>query len=99
MKKNNLRQIIVRAYDIVESALWALLAATAIYFGVFILPNIPSIRAQIVDARAKEVAAEQAYYCDRLGMPIAAQKYNECLLVLGEFRKRVERQVDQEYDF
>jgi hypothetical protein len=99
MKKNSIYQIVVRTYDVVESALWTLLAASVFYFGVFVLPKVPTIRAQIVDARAKEIAAQQAYYCDRLGMPTATLKYSECLLVLGEFRKKVEQQVDQEYDF
>jgi hypothetical protein len=92
-------QLIGRIYDIVENALWALLAAAVIYFSAFVLPKVPDIRAQIAETRAKEIAEEQAHYCDKLGIQARTQNYNECLLILGEFRLKVEQRVDQEYEF
>jgi hypothetical protein len=53
-----------RAYNTVETALWAGLAAFAIYFAVFVAPQIPANRTAYEAARLHATAAERDYYCE-----------------------------------
>jgi hypothetical protein len=86
-------------YDYVDSALWALLVAVVIYMSVFVVPSVPKIRAEMERARAQEIAAENSYYCEKLGMQSGTQKYSECLFDLGELRLKVERRINEENEF
>ncbi len=80
-----------RMYDNVEAALWTSLILFLIYFFVFIVPKLPEVRAQNQRILVQEVAAENESYCTRLGMERGTEKYSQCLLVLGEFRAKVEK--------
>jgi hypothetical protein len=82
-----------RLYDNLEAALWATLLAFVIYFTVFIIPKMSEIRAQNERARVQEIAAETALYCEKFGINVGTQKYNQCLLELGEFRMKVETRI------
>ncbi len=82
-----------RVYDNVEAALWPTLLAFVVYFTVFIIPKMPEIRAQNDRARVQEIAAENSLYCEKFGMNVGTQKYNQCLLDLGEFRMKVEKRM------
>jgi hypothetical protein len=82
-----------RVYDNVEAALWATLLALVVYFTVFVIPKMHEIGAQNERVRVQEIAAETALYCEKFGMNMGTQKYNQCLLDLGEFRMKVEKRV------
>jgi hypothetical protein len=86
-------------YHNVESALWALLLSSVIYFFAFVAAKLPEMGARAERTRAQEVAAENAYYCERMGMGTGTQKYSQCLLDLGEFRLKVEKRITDESDF
>lgn len=77
----------------------ALLLAFVIYFVVFVVPILPAMRAQYQRVRAREIADENALYCKRLNMKVGTQTYNDCLLVLGDFRLKVEQRIYNESDF
>jgi len=98
MKSNRVWELISHVYDNVEIALWAIGLASFVYIGVFVIPRIPSLREQYLRVRAREIADENALYCEKLNMKVGTQAYNECLLVLGGFRLKVEQRISSEID-
>jgi hypothetical protein len=54
-------------------------------------------RAQII--RIQQIAAEHAYYCEKLEMKAGTPKHNQCLLYLGEFRQKVGNRFADENQF
>ncbi len=99
MTPNKILQRLIVFYDNTELALWALLLAFLICFFVFVVPKLPEIQARMEGIRAEEIAAEDAYYCEKLQPPAGSQKYNQCLLDLDEFRLKVEKRIAAENDF
>lgn len=93
------REKVKRVYDNVEAALWATLLAFVIYFIVFTLPNMRKISEQNEIAQVQEIAAEKASYCEKFGMKVGTDKYNQCLLDLGEFRMKVEKRMSDQSEF
>jgi hypothetical protein len=83
----------------VEIALWAPLLSGTICFFAFMVPKLPQIWARAETIRVQEIAAENAYYCKKLAMTTATQKYEQCLLILGEFRLKVEKRIAADQDF
>jgi hypothetical protein len=98
MKSNRVWELISHVYDNVHAALWAALLAFVIYLGIFVIPMLPSIREQYQRVRAQEIADENVLYCNKLNMKMGTQAYNECLLVLGDFRLKVEQRISSEND-
>lgn len=47
----------------------------------------------------QQIADETALYCEKLNRTPGTQAYSDCLLVLGDFRLRVEQRVYSERDF
>ena len=86
-------------YHDIELALWSLLMTSLIFFLVFVVPKLPEIRARMEGIRAEEITAENADYCEKLQLPAGTQKYDRCLLILGEFRLKVEKRIAAENDF
>lgn len=99
MNADKVWELVSRVYDQVEIALWALLLSGIICFSAFTLPKLPQILARIDAIRAQEIAAENTFYCEKLGMMARTVKYKQCLLTLGEFRIKVEKRVAAEQDF
>jgi hypothetical protein len=99
MNPNTILKSIGRIYDNVEIALWSMMLSFVIYFFVFIVPKLPEIRDWAEQVLAKEIAAENAYYCEKFGMEANTQIYEQCLLDLGDFRLKVENRIYDEYDF
>ena len=87
------REIVSRVYDHVEIALWAILLAFVIYFIAFVMPNVSETQAQREIIRVEEIAAENAAFCEKLDMKRGTDKYNQCLLVIGQFRLNAEKRV------
>jgi len=81
---------------LVETGLLALLTAFLIFFSAFVVPELPAMGARAQRVRAQQIAAENAYYCERLGMKAGTPKYNQCLLDLGEFRQKIENRFADE---
>jgi hypothetical protein len=99
MKPNKVWETISRVYDNVHAALWATLLAAVIYFAIFVLPKVPAMREQYQRDRAQEIADENALYCKKLNMKGGTAAYNECLLILGDFRAKVEQRDYDESQF
>ena len=99
MNPNTILESIGRIYDNVEIALWSMMLSFVIYFFAFIVPKLPEIRDWAEQVLAKEIAAENAYYCENFWMKANTQKYEQCLLDLGDFRLKVENRIYDEYDF
>lgn len=96
MKSNRGWELIRSVYDNVHAASWAIVIAFLIYVGIFVIPMLPSIREQYQRVRAQEIADENALYCEKLNMKTGTQGYNKCLLVLGDFRLKVEQRISSE---
>jgi len=99
MKSLKIREIVKRVYNNVEIALWAMLLAVVIYFIAFIIPKIPEIHARSERIRVEEIAAENASFCEKLNLKRGTDKYNQCLLDLGQFRLNVENRIENESEF
>lgn len=63
MNPNTILESIGRIYDNVEIALWSKMLSFVIYFFVFIVPKLPEIGDWAEQVLAKEITAENAYYC------------------------------------
>ncbi len=92
-------EVVHRIYHNVEAALWTLLIIFLIYFFTFVVPKLPEVWARNERIRVQEIAAENDSYCAKLGMERGTEKYNQCLLVLSEFRSKVEKRIDDEQVF
>src|SRR5262249_15575469 len=99
MKSDKILDLLSHAYDNVAIALYAIGFAFIIYFGVFVIPRIPSLREQYQRVRAQEIADENALYCKKLNMKVGTPAFNECLFVLGDFRAKVEQRIYNEIEF
>ena len=99
MKSHRIREIAGRVYDNIEISLWAILLASVVFLAVFVVPTLPAIRAQYQKAHAQEIADETALYCKKLKIAPGTPAYGDCLLVLGDFRLKVEQRVSNEIDF
>ena len=99
MKSKNIWEMVGQIYDNVEMGLWALLTAGVIFFCAFIAPKLPAYWARAQRIRVQEIAAENAYYCEKLGMKAGTPKFSQCLLYLGEFRQKVENRLADEIEF
>lgn len=87
------------AYARVELALWAALFAFAAYFGVFIAPKLPEARAQAQELRAREIAAENEFYCAKWGMTASAPMRGQCIQDLQTLREQIEKRIAEEDGF
>jgi hypothetical protein len=94
MKAGAIRESVGRAYDTIEMGLWASLLAFVIVFCLFIVPKIPEARARAQVQRMQDIAAENASFCKKWGMPSGAD--SDCQRNLQEFRQRVERRIDED---
>jgi len=79
----------------INLALWAILAASVIYFAAFVAPKLPDIRATAERIRLQQIAAENRMYCTRWGMGPQAAMHDRCLIDLQEFRTRIENRVTE----
>jgi hypothetical protein len=93
MKSFNVSEIVDRVCNNVKIAVCAALFAFAMYFIAFIMPTLPAVSAQNQIIRLKEIASENASFCEKLGMKLGTEKYNQCLLDVGAFRLKVETRV------
>jgi|SRR5689334_15039479 hypothetical protein len=88
-----------RVHRNVEVALWATLLAFVIYTMIFVLPRIPEINALNASIRAQEISAENARLCEKLSIERGTDRYNRCLLDVGEFRHTVEKRAHDDLDW
>jgi len=98
MRSDKIWELISNTYDNVALALYAIGFAFIVYLGVFVIPMIPSLREQYLRTRARDIAGENALYCEKLNMKTGTQAFNDCLLVLGDFRLKVEQRIYKEID-
>ena len=89
-------EIAKRIHHNVEVALAATLFAFVMYLAVFIFPKMPEIQAQYARVRAQEISVENDLLCEKLSIKRGSDRYNQCLLDVGEFRGKVERRAYDE---
>jgi hypothetical protein len=71
----------------------ATLVARVIYVFAFIIPSTSETEAQRQRIRILEAAKENATICEKLGMQRQTDKYDQCILHIGQFRQNVERRL------
>jgi len=84
---------ISKAYDYVNTALWAALAAFCVYFSVYVIPNMRAAQAEAEAKQILEINAENEQFCDSFGMGTAVSTHQRCIRRVGRFRAMVERRV------
>ena len=89
-------EVVRRIHHNVEVALGATLFAFVMYLFVFWLPHLPEIQAQYARIRVSEINAENAAFCEKLNIKHGTEKYNECLLFVGDFRMKVQQRTYDE---
>ena len=87
-----------RIHHNVETAMGAALFAFVIYLAIFVLPKMPELQAQYARARAQEISAENAWLCEKVGIKPGTDRYNRCLLDVGQFRWKVEKRAQDEIE-
>jgi hypothetical protein len=87
------REIVSRVHGHIEVALWAILFAFVLYFIAFVMPNVSETQAQREIIRVQEIAAENEAFCEKLDIKRGTNKYNQCLLDIGQFRLKAEKRV------
>jgi len=87
------RETVSRVYDHIEVGLWAILFAFVLYFVAFVMPTVLETQAQREIIRVQEIAAENEAFCEKLDIKRATNKYNQCLLDIGQFRLKAEKRV------
>ena len=87
------REIVSRIHGHTEVALWAILFAFVLYFIAFVMPNVLETQAQREIIRVQEIAAENEAFCEKLDIKRGTNKYNQCLLDIGQFRLKAEKRV------
>ena len=88
-----LREIAGQVQNNIESALCAILFSLTIYFIAFIMPNASRTQTEMQRIRLLEIAAEEGKFCEKLDMKRGTDKYNQCLLNIGQFRLNAEKRV------
>lgn len=96
MKSNKVLKSLSHLYDTVEMALFSLGIALLIFLAVFVIPMVPAHQREYQRVRAQEIANENELYCEKLNMKVGSPAYTECLLVLGDFRVKVEQRIYRE---
>jgi lipoprotein NlpI len=99
MNPNKTREIIIRIYDNVHSAIWAALLAFVLYFSAFVAPKVREAGAQAERQRILEIAAEHDFYCAKLKMGPGTQAHAQCILDLQAFRVKVQRRYADDTNF
>jgi|SRR5262245_27771926 len=89
-------EVVRRIHHNVEVALGATLFAFVMYLVIFWLPKMPEIQAQNARIRVTEINAENAAFCEKLNIKHRTEKYNECLLLVGDFRAKVQQRAYDE---
>ena len=81
-----------RIYKGIERMLWAAAPVPAILL-ILAYPSVQLARQELEAEAAKEVAAENAEYCGKWGMPIASAAFESCVRDLVGIRARAEERL------
>jgi hypothetical protein len=82
----------------VQLALWGMLVVLVLCFILFIAPHLSEGYARAQALRTQEMAAEEKQYCAKLRMDVGTEMHDQCILVLQEFRTKVENRIADEID-
>jgi hypothetical protein len=99
MGNGRIRTFVLNVYDNVQFALWAMLIAGLVVFAVFDAPNLLADLARYDGLRANEIQSEDAFYCRKWGMVPGGKHFEGCMSDLQQFRRSVEKQINQAADF
>jgi hypothetical protein len=90
------RLIIEQVYDNLHHALWAVVIAGLFFFVAFDVPRLPEMQARYQAQRALEIEGEHDFYCRKWGMVPGSGKHNLCMSDLQQFRRSVEKRIEDE---
>jgi hypothetical protein len=99
MKSNNTLALVHSIYDHVHLALWAILAASVVFFVAFIAPRLPEAAARAEALRILEISQENESYCAKWQMGLGTKMHDQCISDLQELRAKVEKRLAAEFDF
>ncbi len=92
-RRGGIKAIVERVYDNVHLALWAAFIAGLIFLGVFGIPKMYGAQALYQAERARQIEAEDGFYCRRWGMVRGGGKHRTCMTDLEQFRRGVEKRL------
>ena len=96
-KPTKLSSTIVKIYDTVHAALWAVGVALVIFFCVFTLPGMMQFSADLEAKRIQAIAAENKRYCEKWHFPAGTHEHSLCVLDLNELRAKIQqRQIEDD---
>jgi hypothetical protein len=82
-------------YRTIERALWAL-GSALILFLFLTYPSLQAVRQEATTQMDMSIAAENAEYCSKWGMPVQSPQHLGCLQDLAAIRARSEQRVHDE---
>jgi len=82
-------------YRTIERALWAL-GSALILFLFLTYPSLQALRQEAATQMDLAIAAENAEYCSKWGMPVQSPQHLGCLQDLAAIRARSEQRVHDE---
>ena len=90
--------IVRRIYRFIEVVLWVLLAVF-VAGALSIIPQIPEIRARGERRLAAEISGENRQFCERRGLTLHSEAYEQCIFDLDAVRKNQTRRISEAMDF
>jgi hypothetical protein len=99
IKSNSTLALVHSIYDHVELALWAILAASFVFFLAFIAPRLPAAAARAEALRILEISQENDSYCAKWQMGLGTKMHDQCISDLQELRAKVDKRLADELSF
>jgi hypothetical protein len=93
-RRDRMRAVLHRAYDLVHAGLWAIGAALLLWL-VFHSAALSDLRSHAEAQRALEITAENRAYCEKWGIPAGTHAHTLCTLDLQELRAKHEQHLLQ----
>ena len=96
MQTGGLKAALARLHSEIQCALWAILLTGALFFAVFVAPEIPTIQRHAVAAEAAQFISQCSRYCEKWGFSRGSLRHAECMQDLKQFRADIEAKTDDE---
>jgi hypothetical protein len=87
-----MRVLIRSVYDVVNTALWALVAAMALLF-LFNIPTMMQAQRARESLLILELAEESRTYCEKWGLTYGTVQHRDCIQDLQEVREKAKSRL------
>lgn len=94
MRTGGLKANLARLHSEIQCALWAMLLTGALFFAVFVAPEIPAIQRRAAAAEAAQFMSHCSQYCEKWGLARGSLRHAECMQDLKKFRAEIEAKMD-----